>query len=103
MHSSCIMLRNAKTASRSIMSLTTLGRTSVSPRTEQRLNIAKVLGHASEKTHIYVCGPERLPHAVKDAAKRISFPESNISSEAFAVSTSGDLFVVEIEIQSKEL
>ncbi|CZR65438.1 related to phthalate 4,5-dioxygenase oxygenase reductase subunit [Phialocephala subalpina] len=68
-----------------------------------RIDITKILGQASKKTHIYVCGPERLLHAVKEAGKAIGFPELNISSEAFAVSTSGDLFTVEIESQDKEL
>lgn len=68
-----------------------------------RLDIAKVLRQASARTHIYICGPERLLHAVKDTANTISFPERNISSEAFTVSTSGDPFTIEIETQGKEL
>jgi ferredoxin-NADP reductase len=68
-----------------------------------RLDVARVLATASERAHVYVCGPERLLHAVRAAGKALGFPESNISSEAFAVSTSGDPFTVEIETQGKEL
>ncbi|KAE9363871.1 PK beta-barrel-protein domain-containing protein-like protein [Stipitochalara longipes BDJ] len=68
-----------------------------------RIDIAKVLGQAKERAHVYVCGPDRLLVAVRETAKVINFPEHNISSEAFAVSTSGDPFTVEIESQDKEL
>lgn len=69
----------------------------------RRLDITKILSQASEKTHVYVCGPERLLKAVRKTSQAIGFPEFNISSEAFAVSTSGDTFTVEIESQDKEL
>ncbi|KAH8759107.1 pyruvate kinase-like protein [Hyaloscypha sp. PMI_1271] len=68
-----------------------------------RIDIAKVLNKATDKTHIYVCGPDRLLNAVREAGKSIGFPETNISSEAFAVSMSGDPFTVEIESEGKEL
>jgi ferredoxin-NADP reductase len=68
-----------------------------------RLDIAKVLREASKNSHIYVCGPDRLLTAVRETASLINFPETNISSEAFAISTSGDPFAVSIESQEKEL
>jgi len=68
-----------------------------------RMNIGKFLRQAKETAHVYVCGPDRLLNAVRDTAKAIGFPEHNISSEAFAVSTSGDPFTVEIESQDKKL
>lgn len=68
-----------------------------------RLNIANILEKASARTQVYVCGPSRLLEAVKDTGKAIGLPEGNISSETFAVSTSGDPFTVEIATQSKEL
>jgi ferredoxin-NADP reductase len=71
--------------------------------TGSRLDIATILGRAGEKTHVYVYGPEILLDAVKQTAKTIGLPENKISTEAFAVSTSGDPFMVEIESQGKEL
>lgn len=68
-----------------------------------RVDIARVLSQATDKTHIYVCGPERLLNAVRETGKSIGLPETNISSEAFAVSTSGDPFAVEIGSEGKEL
>jgi ferredoxin-NADP reductase len=68
-----------------------------------RLDIAKILEQASDRTHIYVCGPDRLLTAVRETASSIAFPESNISSEAFAISTSGDPFTVSIESQDTNL
>jgi ferredoxin-NADP reductase len=68
-----------------------------------RIDIARILSQATDKTHIYVCGPDRLLNAVRETGKSIGFPETNISSEAFAVSTSGDPFTVEIESEGKEL
>ena len=70
---------------------------------DRRLDITNILSQASKKTHVYVCGPERLLNAVKETGKVIGFPEPNISSEAFVVSTSGDPFTVKIESQDKEL
>ncbi|PMD47772.1 PK beta-barrel-protein domain-containing protein-like protein [Hyaloscypha variabilis F] len=68
-----------------------------------RIDIGEVLGKAKERTQIYVCGPDRLLNAVRETAKVIGFPEHKISSEAFAVSTSGDPFTVEIGTQDKKL
>ena len=68
-----------------------------------RLDIAKILGQASKKVHIYVCGPSRLLDAVYSIAKSLNFPQTSISSEAFAISTSGDPFTVEVSDQGKVL
>jgi ferredoxin-NADP reductase len=68
-----------------------------------RLDIAKILRKASKKTHIYVCGPSRLLDSVYSIAKSLSFPQTSISSEAFAISTSGDPFTVEVSDQGKVL
>jgi ferredoxin-NADP reductase len=68
-----------------------------------RVDIAKILAQASDRTQIYVCGPERLLNAVRETGNTIGIPQTNISSEAFAVSTSGDPFTVEIESEGKTL
>jgi ferredoxin-NADP reductase len=68
-----------------------------------RLDIAEILGQASKKTHIYVCGPSRLLDSVSSIAKSLNFPQTSISSEAFAISTSGDPFTVEVSDQGKVL
>lgn len=62
----------------------------------QRLDISVILRKSDPRTHIYVCGPERLLAAVKTAATDIGFPETNIHSEAFSASTSGDPFTAEL-------
>ncbi|RDL37400.1 uncharacterized protein BP5553_04833 [Venustampulla echinocandica] len=68
-----------------------------------KINIANILNNANDRTHIYVCGPDRLLDAVKETARTIGFPQSNIHSEAFVISTGGDPFTVQIESQCKEL
>ena len=69
----------------------------------RRLDITKIIEEACARTHVYICGPERLVEAVKESGRAIGFPEVNISSEAFAVSTSGDPFSVEIATEEKTL
>lgn len=69
----------------------------------QRLNVLEVLGKADSRTHIYVCGPERLLEAVKSAATSLNLPQSNVHFEAFTASTSGDPFSVELEKSEKTL
>ncbi len=68
-----------------------------------RLNIAQILGQASKKTHIYVCGPSRLLDSLHSTAKSLNFARTSISSEAFAISTSGDPFTVDISDEGKVL
>lgn len=67
----------------------------------QRLDLLKILGKADHPTHIYVCGPERMLEGVKEAATVLNFPQSNIHSEAFAASTSGDPFTAELSKSEK--
>jgi ferredoxin-NADP reductase len=62
----------------------------------QQLDIPGILGKQNNRTHVYVCGPERLLAAVIKAAQELNFPSSNIHSEAFVTSTSGDPFSVEL-------
>ncbi|TVY43876.1 Phthalate 4,5-dioxygenase oxygenase reductase subunit [Lachnellula subtilissima] len=62
----------------------------------QRLDIRSILEKQKHRTHVYVCGPDRLMSAVTTAAKDVDFPPSNIHSEAFVVETSGDPFSVEL-------
>lgn len=71
--------------------------------TGTRLDIAAIFGRAGDRTHFYVSGPARLLEEVKHTGRTVGVLESNISSEAFAVSTSGDPFTAEIEGQGKEL
>jgi MOSC domain-containing protein YiiM/ferredoxin-NADP reductase len=68
-----------------------------------RLDISKILGNQKPRTHVYVCGPDRLMSAVTTAAKELNFPQSNIHSEAFAAETSGDPFEVELAGNGKVL
>ncbi|KUJ07224.1 putative vanillate O-demethylase oxidoreductase [Mollisia scopiformis] len=69
----------------------------------QRLNVSEILGKGDFRTHVYVCGPERLLDAVKAAATTLGFPQSNIHSEAFTASTSGDPFTVDLAKSEKTL
>lgn len=75
----------------------------------QRLNALELLTGQGNGTHVYTCGPDRLTAAVLDAAKGSKFPQSNIHSEAFAATTSGDPFTVglagsggELEVKEEE-
>jgi ferredoxin-NADP reductase len=67
----------------------------------QRLDLFKILGKADHRTHIYICGPSRMLDGVRAAATVLNFPQSNIHTEAFAASTSGDPFTAELSKSEK--
>jgi ferredoxin-NADP reductase/MOSC domain-containing protein YiiM len=69
----------------------------------QRLQISKIIGKANSRTHIYVCGPQRLMDGVILAARTLGFPLSNIHFEAFNALTSGDPFLVELAESKRTL
>lgn len=68
----------------------------------QRLNIKNIILKSNDRTHIYVCGPDRLMSAVTSTAKDLNFPQENIHSEAFTAATSGDPFSAEL-LESKKV
>ena len=62
----------------------------------QRINIKNIILKSHDRTHIYVCGPDRLLSAVTSTAKELNFPHANIHFEAFVTATSGDPFSAEL-------
>ncbi|KAF4631979.1 hypothetical protein G7Y89_g6155 [Cudoniella acicularis] len=70
---------------------------------KQRLDIPAILQDVKGSTHIYICGPERLTSAVVSTAQSLTIPSSHIHFEAFAASTTGDPFTVELAESKKTL
>lgn len=68
----------------------------------QRLNIKNIILKSNDRTHIYVCGPDRLMSAVTSTAQSLHFPKENIHFEAFTAATSGDPFSAEL-IESQKV
>jgi ferredoxin-NADP reductase len=69
----------------------------------ERLDINAVIGGAGAETHVYCCGPERMIHAVVEAAA--DRPQEMLHFEHFgapAVATSGESFEVELA-QSRQM
>jgi ferredoxin-NADP reductase len=69
----------------------------------KRLDIPWIFRKRDARTHIYVCGPERLLSAITASADQAKFPKANIHFEAFTASTSGDPFTVELAATKKTL
>jgi ferredoxin-NADP reductase len=68
----------------------------------QRMDLTDILSHASSRSHIYTCGPQRLMDAVQSTAKKFNIPKASIHIEQFTVTTSGDPFIAELR-QSKKV
>ncbi|KAF2654791.1 PK beta-barrel-protein domain-containing protein-like protein [Lophiostoma macrostomum CBS 122681] len=58
----------------------------------ERLDLNAIVSRADSTTHIYVCGPQRLMHAVATTASQYCIPPASVHLEQFAVATSGDPF-----------
>ena len=67
-----------------------------------RMDLKGILSHATDRTHIYTCGPTRLMDAVASTAESLNIPPAYIHMEQFTVITSGDPFTVELA-QSKKV
>ncbi|WP_028696408.1 PDR/VanB family oxidoreductase [Pseudomonas cremoricolorata] len=52
---------------------------------EQRLDLAKVLGHAAPGTHMYTCGPSGFMDWVIEGARQQGYAEEHIHKEYFQV------------------
>ncbi|HID4129846.1 TPA: PDR/VanB family oxidoreductase [Pluralibacter gergoviae] len=63
---------------------------------ERRMVLAEVLSGLSLATHIYICGPQRLMDAVKEAGLAAGVPPEQLHQECFSadVSTGGRAFEV---------
>ncbi|KOQ99409.1 PDR/VanB family oxidoreductase [Pluralibacter gergoviae] len=63
---------------------------------ERRMVLAEVLSSLSPATHIYVCGPQRLMDAVKEAGLAAGVPPEQLHQECFSaeVATGGAFEVV---------
>jgi MOSC domain-containing protein YiiM/ferredoxin-NADP reductase len=67
----------------------------------QRMNLADIMSHATSRSHIYTCGPQRLMDGVNAAARQHGIPEASIHMEQFSVETGGDPFTVELKQSGK--
>jgi ferredoxin len=67
-----------------------------------RMDLKSILSHATDRTHIYTCGPTRLMDAVTATAESLNIPLADVHMEQFTVITSGDPFTVELA-QSKKV
>ena len=54
----------------------------------QRLDLARVIGHAAEGTHLYACGPAGFLESVLATARAVGWPEYRIHREYFAAPNS---------------
>ncbi len=60
----------------------------------QELHFDKILENQPLGTHVYICGPGSMIHAVECAAKAAGWTDSHIHSEKFAAPTNGEPFDV---------
>jgi ferredoxin-NADP reductase len=72
-----------------------------SEKVGQRLDIESLLRQQHLNTHVYICGPERLIHAVSTTAHQLGWAKNRIHSEAFISPRSGLPFDVYL-IQSQK-
>jgi ferredoxin-NADP reductase len=69
----------------------------------QRFDIPAVISRTQDRSHIYICGPQRLMDDVVATAKKYSLPDSSVHLEQFTVTTSGDPFTVELRESKKTI
>ncbi|KAK5987493.1 Carnitine monooxygenase reductase subunit [Cladobotryum mycophilum] len=62
----------------------------------QRMNIKNVVKTLPWNSHLYVCGPNRLMEAVREAVEECGLSPAEVHYEAFAADITGDPFEVEV-------
>lgn len=70
-----------------------------------RCDLKQLLTNAAceSRTHIYVCGSERLSEGVKESAKTLNIPDSRLHFEQFSIDASGDPFIAETSLTKKKV
>lgn len=66
----------------------------------QRMNVKEVVKTVPWNSHLYVCGPNRLMEAAKEAVQESDLTPNEVHYEAFAADISGDPFEAEITNRS---
>ncbi|MBJ9984710.1 oxidoreductase [Acinetobacter sp. S40] len=74
-----------------------------SERTECRLDVLKLLQQQDLHTHVYICGPDRLIDAVKDAAQKLGWSKHRVHWEAFASPPAGTPFQAKLTKRQKTI
>lgn len=70
---------------------------------QSKLDVHALLAGQPLGTHVYVCGPERLIAAVRDAARTLGWPASRVHAEAFSAAAPGRPFTVRLRRSGREL
>lgn len=63
-----------------------------SEKNQRRLDIEALLSQQSLGSHVYICGPERLIHAVVDCAETLGWSKKRVHWEAFSSPAPGVAF-----------
>lgn len=63
-----------------------------SEKTQQRLDVHSLLSQQSLSSHVYICGPDRLIHAVVTSAEQLGWSNKRVHWEAFNSPASGVAF-----------
>lgn len=73
--------------------------------TQQRADVAAILGAAAPGAHVYVCGPKGYMDWVMSTARALGFSDERIHCEFFQVDvdTSGESFTVVAQSSGKEV
>lgn len=69
----------------------------------ERFDAAALLERQPLGTHVYVCGPERLLDAVRDAAKALGWPDGRVHWEAFAAPAPGRPFSADLRRSGRRI
>ncbi|KFA70882.1 hypothetical protein S40288_10019 [Stachybotrys chartarum IBT 40288] len=62
----------------------------------QRMDVRNIVATMPWNSQLYVCGPNKMMQAVKDAVKEYGISSNEVHYEAFAADISGDPFEVEV-------
>ncbi|WOE32456.1 MULTISPECIES: PDR/VanB family oxidoreductase [unclassified Acinetobacter] len=65
-----------------------------SEKTQQRLDIEKLLKQQSLQSHVYICGPERLIGTVVNTAQQLGWSRHRVHWEKFTAPAAGEAFDV---------
>ncbi len=71
--------------------------------TSSRAEIADIMAHCPQGTHLYICGPESLIDTVRYRGQQTGWPASHIHYEAFAAPKPGKPFVAELKKSGKTI
>lgn len=71
----------------------------------RRCNLTDVLKPLAtkEKTHIYICGSEKMAEETKTTSQKLGIPDTRIHQEAFSIDASGDPFTAETTKSNKKI